>query len=313
MRFTSFVAVAVAPSILVSVYPSAAQNSSPARETFSTTVIAVPTADTLTIRRNLVEVRVRIRGLTVPNAGGEQLRQRVEGLVLNKIVRFDVHGQEVDTILVADVFTEGGGNLAQEVSALAVEPVRPAPVAPAAPAPAPQVTKAPTSPTQAAAPAAGGASGSRGDLPFPLPDRGTTEFQIEADVTFDPFDSVDTTLQILPYLNRNFQAGGRLNYRRIEGGDDDFDFTLWSLALGARYNFVGRSRTVPFLSAYFGYANVDIDIADDDSFLYGGQIGVKQFLNRNTSLDFTFIYQDYSENDIEEDFGFRIGLSTYLR
>ena len=96
------------------------------RESFTTTVIGAPEADTLLIRRNLREVRVRISGLpaTIDRA---RAREILERRVVGQLVTVNVISGDAaaGTELAADVTTGEGRNLGQELLTWMAEPIRP--------------------------------------------------------------------------------------------------------------------------------------------------------------------------------------------
>jgi len=81
---------------------------------FTTQVISVPSGDTLVIRRNLVETRVRLYGVDAPDVGQplfEEALRFTESRALNRLLRFDVRGEAGSTLTAEASFLEGGGSL----------------------------------------------------------------------------------------------------------------------------------------------------------------------------------------------------------
>lgn len=82
-------------------------------QTFTTTVIGVPSGDTVRILRNLQEFKVRLNRVGLPERteARERARQFTSDLLLNKLASFTVRGADAGGLLVAEVTLGDGRNL----------------------------------------------------------------------------------------------------------------------------------------------------------------------------------------------------------
>lgn len=141
------------------------------------------------------------------------------------------------------------------------------------------------------------------------PERGTAEVGLSVDAKLDSPSSFGIGIRYLPYLNRQVQLGGSLDYVNFKDGPDGG----W-LELRADYNFVPNAtsefaykRTIPYAGAALG-----VSFGDYDGSSWGLQGGVKHFITNDVSVFGELRYRDFSKGD-NDDFRLLIGLSTFLR
>jgi hypothetical protein len=143
------------------------------------------------------------------------------------------------------------------------------------------------------------------------PDRGTAEigFAFSSRLTRPSATSLD--LSYLPYLNRNIQVGGRLNYITGTGIG-----SAGALTLRGVYNFVSPTaattgRTVPYVGLFTGFGFGDAR----DAWLWGVNGGVKHFISNDISVFAELNWENLGVRGAGRDNDTYIlaGLNTYLR
>jgi len=146
------------------------------------------------------------------------------------------------------------------------------------------------------------------------PDKGTAEVGVAFSAVLHQSDgstSQNLRLQYLPYLNRNVQVGGALDYQHASG------LTTTSFEAIGNYNFMPKeatsvSRTVPYAGLAFGTSHRNADGDSDNMTHWGMQGGVKQFISNDVSLFGELNYRKYNKGGGNETV-FLVGLNTYLR
>jgi len=101
----------------------------------------------------------------------------------------------------------------------------------------------------------------------------------------DPdFSSWDITGRIAlgKFLTNNFQLEGIVNgtYGEIESES----YHHLSLLIRPNFHFATESATVPYIGVAAGLFTYDYLGEDDSDFIYGAQIGIKQFIRDNVFL-----------------------------
>jgi len=101
----------------------------------------------------------------------------------------------------------------------------------------------------------------------------------------DPdFSSWDITGRVAlgKFLTNNFQLEGLINgtYGDIEG--ESYHYV--SLLVRPNFHFATESATVPYIGVAAGLFTYDIFGEDSSEFMYGGQVGIKQFIRDNVFL-----------------------------
>ena len=87
------------------------------------------------------------------------------------------------------------------------------------------------------------------------------------------------------------------------------------LQVRPNFHFNTESNTVPYVGLTLGYFWTEIFGADDGNFLYGGQVGIKQFIKDNAYMQFeagysatsvTFEGEDIDIGDLRLSVGFGV-------
>jgi len=142
----------------------------------------------------------------------------------------------------------------------------------------------------------------------------------------ESYETVNIPVRVGYFLNRNLELEPEL-WLTIP---DESQYTGMTFSANVCWNFVGASKTVPFILAGIGYGNgyQFLNVASDQEtgiFVYGFGAGVKIFLNPHVGIRTEYRFRHYSGSkevqiwgdSLKRDLGltshdFLIGFSMYF-
>lgn len=86
------------------------------------------------------------------------------------------------------------------------------------------------------------------------------------------------------FLTDNFQLEGILSGVTGEMGDGALDYTYGALLVRPNFHFATETATVPYIGAAAGIFHIEMGSESETSFIWGGQVGLKQFIRDNVFL-----------------------------
>ncbi|HEY3281810.1 MAG TPA: hypothetical protein VGN26_06005 [Armatimonadota bacterium] len=135
-----------------------------------------------------------------------------------------------------------------------------------------------------------------------LPDKGTTEYNINGDISFSG-GGQQVAVAWAPFMNRNWQWGVEAAYSHVNHGDS-------ILAANALLNYYlrreGEGRTLPYIGATLGGYFLDAS-----GVTYGAHVGVKHFINSNVALMGQLQWRHFQDARPKNPVDFVIGLAIF--
>ena len=144
------------------------------------------------------------------------------------------------------------------------------------------------------------------DGSLPNLSKGVQEFGISGNINFADDIAYNVDLSYGYFFKDNWQIGFGLG---VQGEDSDFNL---GLGLFTEYNFVGKSKWVPFIGFSAEWASLDSDALDANSIGLGIDLGVKYFIRENLAVSFS-IGAEYAFDDVfpgGDDFAQTINIGT---
>lgn len=142
------------------------------------------------------------------------------------------------------------------------------------------------------------------------PDKGTAEIGLGIQANLQSPSAWNIDLKFLPYLNRNLQIGGNLNYQKFSGFSGGF------VEARADWNFMSQDNTMVRRTVPYSGLAVGTSFGDFDGSAWGVQGGVKHFLTNSVALFAEINWRKFSKTQgtgRDNDTRLLIGLNTYLR
>ena len=150
-----------------------------------------------------------------------------------------------------------------------------------------------------------------------LPTQGTREIGVSGQFEFSPNSDYTISADYGSFFSRKLEIGlnGLYQYSKPEHGGSGTNLFLGPFA---DYYFPNASATEPYVGVALGFSN---DKAaggpTTNTFAYGAQVGVKQFLNSNVAAFAEVPWRHYDKH-IEgtgksDSIGLNLGLAFYMR
>ena len=144
-----------------------------------------------------------------------------------------------------------------------------------------------------------------------LPVKGTREVGLSGNLQFDPVNDFNISGLYGIFLDdARMEAGVTGSYSHTEvGGTGGGDFDFYTIGGFFNYHFPGPSQLLPYVGVFIGIGGGDAD----DITSYGGQAGVKYFINSSVAFQAALVFRAFDEDNIDEQVGIEFGLAIYLR
>ncbi|MCX8082256.1 MAG: porin family protein [bacterium] len=91
------------------------------------------------------------------------------------------------------------------------------------------------------------------------------------------------------FLTNNFQLEGILNATKGEMYES-LEYTYGAVLIRPNFHFATEGATVPYIGAAAGFFFYDIEDESDTNFIWGGQVGLKQFIRDNVFIQMEASY-----------------------
>ncbi|MCM8776730.1 MAG: porin family protein [Candidatus Omnitrophica bacterium] len=91
------------------------------------------------------------------------------------------------------------------------------------------------------------------------------------------------------FLTNNFQLEGILN-GTVGEMYESLDYHYGAIVIRPNFHFATEGATVPYIGAAAGFFFYDIEGESDTNFIWGGQVGLKQFIRDNVFLQMEASY-----------------------
>lgn len=136
-----------------------------------------------------------------------------------------------------------------------------------------------------------------------LPIEGTREVSVSGIFQFEPDSAFNINARYGPFLSRNLQVGGEVEFVDTNAGDTT------TFGGFANYHFPSASQLLPYAGVFLGYADPS---SGGSRTAYGIQGGAKYFINSTVAFFGELQYRDYDDSS-DNDTGLVFGLSIFLR